>query len=67
MVQDPVYNTFISPFYRAERLRADQAEARAEQEWLLAEQERQRAEQERQRAEHYATLLKAAGLLPPQA
>jgi len=52
MVQDPVYNSFISPFYRAERLRADQAEARADQ--------------EQQRAEHYATLLKAAGLLPPQ-
>ena len=50
MVQDPVYNTFISPLYRAERLRAEQAETRAEQ--------------ERQRAEHYATLLKAAGLLP---
>lgn len=30
MVQDPVYNTFIAPLYRAERLRAEQAEARAE-------------------------------------
>lgn len=73
MVQDAVYNSFISPFYRAERLRAEEAEARAEQErqraeqeHQRAEQERQRAEQERQRAEHYATLLKAAGLLPPQ-
>ncbi|MFN8486413.1 MAG: Uma2 family endonuclease [Caldilineaceae bacterium] len=59
MVQDSVYNSFISPFYRAERLRAEEAEARAEQ-------AHQRAEQERQRAEHYATLLKAAGLFPPQ-
>ncbi len=50
MVEDPVYNTFISPLYRAERLRAEEAEARAEQ--------------ERQRAEHYAALLQAAGLLP---
>ncbi|MFN8492040.1 MAG: Uma2 family endonuclease [Caldilineaceae bacterium] len=52
IVQDPVYNSFISPFYRAERLRAEEAEARAEQ--------------EHQRAEHYAALLQAAGLLPPQ-
>lgn len=59
MVQDPVYNTFISPLYRSERQRAEQAEA-------LAEQERQRAEAERQRADHYAALLKAAGLLPPE-
>jgi Uma2 family endonuclease len=44
MVQDPLYNTFVSPLYRAERLRAEQAEARAD---------------------HYAALLKAAGLLPP--
>jgi Uma2 family endonuclease len=58
LVQDPVYNSFISPLYRAERQRAEQAEARAEE-------ERQRAEEERQRAEHYASLLRAAGLLPP--
>ena len=45
MVQDSVYNSFISPLYRAERLRAEQAEARAE---------------------HYATLLKAVGLLPAE-
>ncbi|RLT33500.1 MAG: Uma2 family endonuclease [Chloroflexi bacterium] len=58
MVQDPVYNGFVSPLYRAERQRAEQAEARAEQERQRAEQERQRAddaeartEQERQRAE----------------
>jgi len=79
LVEDPVYSAFISPLYRAERLRAaaaealaeealqhaQQADGRAEQERQRAEQERQRAEQERQRAEHYAALLKAAGLLPP--
>lgn len=57
LVDDPIYSGFISPLYRAERLRAEQAEAQ-----LM--EERQRAEQERQRAEHYAALLQAAGLLP---
>lgn len=52
MVQDPVYSDFISPFYRAERERA--------------EREHERAEREHERAEHYASLLKAAGLLPPE-
>ena len=50
LVDDPIYSNFISPLYRTERLRAEQAEAQ------LA--------QERQRAEHYAALLQAAGLLP---
>jgi hypothetical protein len=77
MVQDPVYSAFISPFLRAERQRAEEAEARAEQERQRAEQESQRAEQESQRAEQeriradqewrraerYAALLDAAGLL----
>ncbi len=73
MVLDPVYSTFISPLYRVERQRAEQAELlaaqereRAEQERERAEQERQRAESERSRADHYATILMAAGLLPPQ-
>jgi Uma2 family endonuclease len=78
MVDDPVYSAFISPDLRNERQRAEQAEARADQERqraeqaeAQAEQERQRAqqaearaEQEHQRAEQYATLLKAAGVLP---
>ncbi len=51
MIDDPVYSAFISPFYRAERQRAEAAEARAEE-----------AEA---RAEEYAVLLRAAGLLPP--
>jgi hypothetical protein len=50
MVDDPVYSAFISPLYRNERQRAQQAETQAEQ--------------EHQRAEQYAALLKAAGLLP---
>lgn len=57
MVQDPVYSGYISPLYRAERQRAEEAEARAEK-------EHQRAEQERQRAEEYAARLRSAGLLP---
>ncbi len=52
MVQDPVYSAFISPLYRAERLRA--------------EQERERAEQAEALAARYAALLEAAGLLPPR-
>ncbi len=65
MVQDPVYNDFVSPLYRAERQRAeeerqhaeqerqraDDAEARIEQERQYTEEERQRTEQERQRAD----------------
>jgi Uma2 family endonuclease len=31
MVGDPLYQAFVSPLYRAERLRAEQAETRAEQ------------------------------------
>jgi hypothetical protein len=72
LVQDSVYNTFISPLYRAERQRAEAEHQRAEAEHQRAEAERQRAEQaealveqERQRAEHYAALLRTAGLLPP--
>jgi hypothetical protein len=68
---DPVYSGFIAPLVRAERQRAEAAEARAEAEYQRAEQERQRAEQsethaeaEHQRAEQYASLLQVAGLLP---
>ena len=71
MMADPVYSGFIAPLVRAERQRAEAAEARAEAEYQRAEQERQRAEQsethaeaEHQRAEQYASLLRVAGLLP---
>lgn len=72
MVGDPVYSAFISPYYRAERQRAEEAEALVELERQRVQQERQRAEEAealaaeaRQRADHYAALLKQAGLLPP--
>ena len=58
MMADPVYSGYIAPFVRAERQRAEAAEA-------LAEQERQRAEESETRAARYASLLRAAGLLPP--
>lgn len=48
LIEDPVYQGFVSPFLRAERLRAEAA--------------MQRAEDERQRAEHYAGILKAMGI-----
>ena len=72
MMADPVYSGYIAPFVRAERQRAEAAEAlteqerqRAEQSEALAEQERQRAEESETRAARYASLLRAAGLLPP--
>jgi Uma2 family endonuclease len=51
MVEDTVYQGFVSPFLRAERLRTEQERRRAEEEQRRAEQERERAEQERERAE----------------
>ena len=76
MIDDPVYQGFVSPFLRAERLRAEEERRRAEEERQRAEEERQRAEEERQRAEEalqiaanertraerYAALLKAMGV-----
>lgn len=50
MMADPVYNDFIAPLARTERQRAEEAEARAEQ--------------SETRAAQYASLLRAAGLLP---
>jgi Uma2 family endonuclease len=79
LADDPVYSSFASPDFRAERLRAEQAEQRAGQERQRAEQAEERAaqernraeqaeeraEQERNRAERYAEMLRTAGLLPP--
>jgi hypothetical protein len=69
MIDDPVYQGFVSPFLRAERLRAEEERLRAEGERARAEGERQRAdaatqraEQERQRAERYAAMLKSMGI-----
>lgn len=69
LIEDPVYQAFVSPFLRAERLRTEAANRRAEAEQQRAEAERQRAEAERQRAEEanqraerYAARLKAMGI-----
>ena len=76
LIEDPVYQGYISPFLRAERLRTEEANRRAEEASQRAEDERQRAEEERQRAEEasqraederqraerYATLLKSMGI-----
>jgi hypothetical protein len=56
LADDPVYSSFVSPDFRAERQRAAQERQRAEQ----AEE---RAEQAEERAERYAQMLRAAGLL----
>jgi Uma2 family endonuclease len=48
MIQDSVYQDFVSPFLRAERIRAEQLYERAEQEYT--------------RAERYATILKELGV-----
>lgn len=55
LVEDEVYQSFVSPFLRAERIRAEQERQRAEhaEARLLREQ---------QRAERYATLLKERGI-----
>lgn len=57
MVDDPVYQDFVSPFLREERIRAEQAEFRAEQaEALLL--------REREITQRYATQLRALGIDP---
>lgn len=75
LINDAVYNSFASPFVRAERLLREQEQQRAEEERRHAEEERQRAnqeqqradqeyeraEQEKKRADHYADLLKSLG------
>lgn len=76
LIGDVVYQSYASPFVRAERLLREQEQTRAEQEQARAEQERQRADQERaradlaqqhaeqehQRAEHYAEMLRSLGI-----
>jgi Uma2 family endonuclease len=57
MIDDPIYQGFVSPYLRAERIRAEQAETRAEQaESLLL--------RERMLAERYAAQLRALGIPP---
>lgn len=62
MIDDPVYQGFVSPFLRAERLLAEEERQRAEVERQRAETERQIAAKERTRAERYAAMLKALGV-----
>jgi Uma2 family endonuclease len=50
MIDDSVYQGFVSPFLRAERVRAEEAEAHAEESNLRAEQAEVRAEQAEARA-----------------
>lgn len=50
LISDPVYQGYISPDLRAERLRTEEAN--------------RRADEERQRAERYAALLQALGIDP---
>jgi Uma2 family endonuclease len=71
MVDDPVYQDFVSPFLREERIRAEQAESRAEQAESRAEQAESRAEQaealllrERESSQRYAAQLRALGIDP---
>jgi Uma2 family endonuclease len=57
MVDDPLYQGFVSPFLREERIRAEQAESRAEQaEALLL--------RERVLSQRYAAQLRALGIDP---
>ncbi len=51
MIADPVYSAFASPYFRAERLRADEEKARADEEKARADEEKARAEQEKARAD----------------
>jgi Uma2 family endonuclease len=76
LIEDPVYRTFASPYFRAERVRAEEERVRAEKERVRAEEERARAEEangraqqletkllrEQRRAEQYAVQLKALGI-----
>ncbi len=74
LIGDPIYQTFASPFLRAERLIAEQEAARAEQEAARAEQEATRANQAetalrqvKEQAERYAALLKTLGVAVDEA
>lgn len=57
LISDPVYQGYISPYLRAERLRAEAADRRADE-------EQQRAAEVTQRAERYAALLQSLGIDP---
>lgn len=66
LIEDPVYQGYVSPFLRAERLRAEAERVRAEEATQRAEEERQRAEEANLRAARYADLLKTMGINPDE-
>jgi len=51
MIADSVYSAFASPYFRAERLRADEEKTRADEERIRADEERIRADKESARAD----------------
>ena len=55
MIEAPVYQGFVSPFLRAERLRTEEERQRAEEALQIAAHERARAED-------YAAILKSMGI-----
>jgi Uma2 family endonuclease len=71
MIDDPVYQGFVSPYLRAERVRAEEAVARAEEAQERAKQAESRADEaeerllrERTLAQRYAAQLRALGIAP---
>jgi hypothetical protein len=66
LLDDPVYQAFVSPFLRAERSRAEEAEIRAEQESKRAEQAETQLLREQQLVQRYAAQLKSLGIEPDQ-
>jgi hypothetical protein len=64
MIDDPVYQGFVSPFLRAERIRAEEAESRAEEAESRAEQTEALLLREREFSERYAAQLRALGIDP---
>ncbi|MEM7532677.1 MAG: Uma2 family endonuclease [Chloroflexota bacterium] len=57
LLDDPVYQGYILPYVRAERLETERERQRTEEERQRTEEERQRTEEERQRAEELAQAL----------
>lgn len=64
MIDDPVYQGFISPFLREERIRAEEAEARAEEAEARAEEAEGFLLRERELSQRYAAQLRALGITP---
>jgi len=63
MADDEIYSSFVLPFHRQIKLRAEQIESELVSERQRAEQERQRAEQAEQRAALLEDKLKELGIV----